>query len=49
MMIEIIITIIIIGLFVGIGVMDICAGIGHPYFGDDEFGGRCFCGNKRYK
>lgn len=27
---------------------DICAGSGHPIFGRDEIGWRCYCGEKRY-
>jgi len=27
---------------------EICAGTGHKYDGDDEEGGRCYCGKKRY-
>lgn len=26
---------------------DICAGNGHPYYGDDEQGERCYCGERR--
>lgn len=25
-----------------------CAHYGHAYYGDDEDGGRCYCGEKRY-
>lgn len=27
---------------------DLCAALGHPYYGDDEHGGRCYCGSKVY-
>jgi len=29
-------------------VEEICASQGHSYYGDDEEGGRCYCGEKRY-
>ena len=28
-------------------VRDLCANMGHPYFGDDERGPRCYCGHNR--
>jgi len=28
--------------------VDICGMQGHPYYGEDENGGRCYCGEKRY-
>jgi len=27
---------------------DICTAANHAYFGDDDDGGRCYCGQKRY-
>lgn len=27
---------------------DYCAGMGHPYYGDDAGMGRCYCGAKTY-